>query len=163
MQTENDDEYEFPSYREIWGLKIELLGLFILLMATVWQVSITDRADKYTLDAKDRIQLIANSNLLLGIQDISLALGTKDPQKKQHYLNDAFETTQEAYLKISEIDMQSKSMEEEHFSWPKLVRKAHFVAGALLVILGKYLVYSHKRKVLDKERDARYKSLFGNP
>lgn len=56
------------------------------------------------------MQLIANTNTLLGVQDIALALSTKDLKKKEHYLNDAYDTTQEAYIKISEINMHTKSM-----------------------------------------------------
>lgn len=157
---DDDDKYEYPSYGEIWGLKIELFGLVVLLLASVWEVAITNGTEKYTLEAKEKMQLVANTNMLLGIQDIALALKAKNPKEKEHYLEDAYETTQEAYIKMSEISMNTKSLEEQHFSWRKLIYKAHFIFGGLLVILGKYMTYRHKRRIVDKDRDARYKALF---
>lgn len=159
--TDDDEEkYKYPSYLEIWGLKVELFGLLILVFATIWEVAITNKTDKYTLESKEQMQLVANTNLLLGIQDLALALKTKDITHKDQYLKDAYDTTQEAYVKMSEINMQTRSMEQQYFSWQRLMHKAHFIFGALLVMLGKYMVCTHKRRIVDKERDARYKALF---
>lgn len=157
---DDDDKYEFPSYGEIWGLKIEMFGLVVLLLASVWEVAITNRTDKYTLEVKEKMQLVANENILLGIQDIALALKATNPKEKQHFLEDAYDTTQEAYIKISEISMHTKSLEEEHFSWRRLIHKAHFIFGGLLVIFGKYMSFRHKRRIVDKDRDAKFKALF---
>ena len=61
---------------------------------------------------------------------------------------------------LTEINMYAKSLEQQLFSWQRLVHKAHFIFGALMVIVGKYMVYTHKRRIVDKERDARYKAFF---
>jgi len=158
--TDDEDKYKFPSYLEIWGLKVEMFGLLILVLASIWEVAITNRTDKYTLESKDQVQLVANTNLLLGVQDIALALKAKDIKHKEQYLKDAYDTTQEAHVKITEINMYAKSLEQQLFSWQRLVHKAHFIFGALMVIVGKYMVYTHKRRIVDKERDARYKAFF---
>jgi hypothetical protein len=129
---------------EVVGLTAEVIGLLILLLAALWQVSVTDWFD--TLPAKSQyfIQETANLAMLQALGKSASALNESDPERRRTYLNEVDDLTGKAMFRLIEDRTQTDAVLKSQGSWLKLVRHSLFVIGAALIVVGKAFVLRHK-------------------
>jgi hypothetical protein len=129
---------------EVVGLAVEVIGLVMLLLAALWQVSITDWFD--TLPAKSQyfIQETANLAVLEALGKSASALSENDPEGRRIHLNEVDDITRRAMSRLLEHRIQTDAVLKSQGAWLKLVRHSLFVVGAALIVVGKALVLRYK-------------------
>ena len=135
---------------EIFGLTAEVLGLATLLLAAIWQATVTDWHDAYPVRSQYFIQETANLAVLQALGKASMALNESNPERRRTQLNEADDITRQAMFRLVEIRTDTDAVEKSQTSWLKLIRHSLFVLGAALIILGKFLVLKHKQSLASK-------------
>lgn len=124
---------------EIRGLQVELVGLFFLLIATFWQSEFSGWWDKQLPESQNFIQEQVNLEVLHSLSVISKLAAISDAELRKKL---AYETSKRAEKKIiSVIDMREdrrKALNGQAALF-STIRLALALAGAVLLILGKYL------------------------
>lgn len=129
---------------ETIGLLLEVIGLVTLLIATVWQVAITDWLDRFPANAQYYIQETANLAVIRSIDDVAQALNETDLAKRKALVDQVHKVSGETQFKLIEIRDQTGHVENQQGYWLKLIRHAIFIFGAALIIVGKACVLRHK-------------------
>ena len=135
---------------EILGLSTEVLGLTFVLFAALWQGAVTDWLDRFPIKAQNYIQETANLAILRSINRVALAMNESDPIRRKELFAEAETISMETQFKLIEIRDQTSTVEKDQASWLTLVRKALFVIGATLIVVGKGLVLRYKSLAVSK-------------
>ena len=130
--------------RESKGLAFEIVGLSLLLAAAIWQGALSNLTDEFPTRSQSYIQETANIAILRGIDMTAAANRESDPAERQRYLSEASSVTREAMFKLIEIRTSTKAVVKSQGTPVKATRFYLFIFGALLVVIGKCLVLSHK-------------------
>ncbi len=139
---------------EISGLQCEVLGLLFLLIAAVWQAQFNDWFDKTARDWQSYIQEDVNIALLTSIEELSKQGLGKTEMAKQDAWNKIYERTSQAVNKAIRERTSRENLDMGQariFGW---IRFFFFTLGAILIVVGKYLVLRHKRSNLPPNPDA---------
>ncbi len=130
---------------EIWGLRLELIGLVVVLIVTSWQVIVTDFFETQHNAWKNSIQRDVNITILGSLIDISNQIATNDDNSKITASNlvrernyDVLNTT------IDESDSLEEWTNKEQYSFFMSIKGTLFILGALLFVVGKFLILKHK-------------------
>jgi hypothetical protein len=131
--------------REILGLRLELVGLLIVLLSTVWQAAFTDWFEKNSHNWIAYIQEEVNLSVLRAIDNVSQQLLENDQDKRQRLRNKIHDDISTAYGKaINERDKRS-ALDAGQARIFGTIRHGLLVLGATLIVLGKWLVLQHKK------------------
>jgi len=130
--------------KEVIGLSTEIVGLTLLLIASLWQIVFTDWLDSYPVKAQYYIQENANISLLRGIATVSQALNEGDLSKRNKLLDEAKRICVDTESKLVEDREATTHVVRDQGKPFKVVRKVLFVLGALLIIVGKISILKFK-------------------
>ena len=133
-----------PKSLEVRGLAIEIAGLVMLVVAAIWQASVTDWFDTFPAKSQYFIQETANLAVLRAQDSTALALAEEDAAKRKQRLYEVSDLTRKATGDLVKTRMQVETVEKSQGALLKLVRHALFVFGALLIVVGKFCVLRHK-------------------
>jgi hypothetical protein len=68
---------------EVRGLAAEIMGLVVLLIAALWQVSVTDWFDTFPARSQYFVQEAANIAVLQALEKNALAWNQNDPERRK--------------------------------------------------------------------------------
>ena len=131
--------------KEVWGLRCELTGLLIVLLATVWQATFTDWFDRTSRDWLGYIQEEVNISLLRSLDDLSGQVQELDETKKRELRLKVYDETSAAIFKAIEQRDQRNALAKGQEKIFGTIRYLLLALGAALIIFGKWLVLVHKR------------------
>ncbi len=129
--------------REVWGLRLELVGLCIILFATGWQVGVTDWWDQQLIEWQSRIQEEVNLAILLSLQQLGSLIAEDDKKEEKEKALRVYKLTSQAYQKaISMRDRRRETMANGQANDFQNVRAILLVMGAGFLTIGKWLTLS---------------------
>jgi hypothetical protein len=132
--------------KETIGLAMEIVGLTVLVMAAIWQASVTDWFDTFPAKSQLVIQETANLALLRAHDRTALALAEEDSKQKKVYLSEINELTRTAMSELIDTRTRFNNVDKTQGTPIKWVRHSLFILGAILIIIGKILVLLGKLK-----------------
>ena len=126
---------------KIWGLRLELAGLFLVLITAIWQVAFTDWFEGTAQDWVQYIQEDVNSVTIRALKDISSQIAESDPVARKKLANNVYEYTSKAQIRmIKERNKRNMFMKKGQYVFFMSVRAILFIFGAFLMVLGKWLL-----------------------
>jgi hypothetical protein len=128
------------------GLIIEILGMLILVIATVWDNNFSGWWDKQSSEWQYRIQEEMNLDMMYAMQKMVVISSNEDVQYKKQVANDTHSELEKAARRaIEERDARRRALngQAELFSTIKVWL---FILGTICVVLGKgiFLVSYYK-------------------
>jgi hypothetical protein len=130
--------------REISGLRLEIIGLFLLLAAAIWQAGFTDWFEKNNTEWQYYIQEDINIAVLANLKNLASMTANRDGKELMQQWEEIDQRTGNAISKaIVERDRRN-ALQKGQASFFKIVRLIMGISGALLIIIGKYNVFAHK-------------------
>jgi len=126
--------------RLIRGLRVQILGLAILLAAMAWQTFFSDWFDKSATEWQYFIQSEVNNASALVMQRLGSAMAASAPTARTEELRS---TANDALLALSQIALQrdiQRARSERRSLALKYGRFALFALGALVLIAGLVMV-----------------------
>ena len=132
--------------REIVGLRCEIVGLVVVLIATIWQGTFTDWFDKISRDWIAATQESVNLSLLYALNDLSRQVNEADPEKRQKIRMEIYDRVSAATTEAIRDRERRTALEKGQATIFSTTRYAMLLIGAALIVGGKWLVLTHKRK-----------------
>ena len=132
--------------REITGLFLEVLGLAVLLFASIWQAFVTDWLDNFPVKSQYYIQETANLAVLRSLDGLVQIAREDDPTRRKVEIDKVSMVAKDAQFQLIEIRDRTEKVEHDQGSWLKFIRHTLFVIGAAFIIFGKFFVLLHKAK-----------------
>lgn len=136
--------------REILGLRCEIAGLVVVLLATIWQGTFTDWFDKNSREWIAYTQESVNLALLRAIGDLSGQVNETDPDKKQKLRMDVYDNVAKASTEAIQERQRRTELDKGQANIFSTIRYAMLLIGAVLILGGKWLVLAHKRAAASK-------------
>jgi hypothetical protein len=136
MREGDDMQGEVASRRLIRALRVQILGLAILLSAMAWQTFFSDWFDKSATEWQYFIQSEVNSASALAMQRVAGAMAASAPAARTEELQT---TANDALLALSRIALErdlQRARSERRALAVKYGRFALFAIGALVLIAG---------------------------
>lgn len=131
--------------REIAGLRSEILGLVILLAAAIWQAWGTDWYDRFDLDYHYMIQGDVNNALLENQKSLaSMIRSTSNEQMLRDEGDRVLDRNYDTVIKVMEGEKRRAEVKKGEAKLFKNIRLVLALVGSICLILGKYLVLTHK-------------------
>ena len=131
--------------RELLGLRTEIVGLFLILFATIWQGTFTDWFDKTNQGWIAYTQETVNLSVLRALDDLSGQMQETDPDKRQKIRLEIYDNVSAATSAAIKEREARRALERGQAKVFSVIRYITLLIGAALVILGKWLVLAHKR------------------
>lgn len=131
--------------REVWGLRCELTGLLIVLLATVWQATFTDWFERNSSNWVAYIQEEVNLAVLMSLSDLSKQSITKSETESKEIRLQIHDRINNAISKAIEERNRREALDKGQANFFRTIRYSLLALGALLIIFGKWLVLVHKR------------------
>ena len=130
------------------ALILELLGLFILLGATCWQISWSDWYEKQENEWNNLIQKETDLVILKNISSLSRQLEEQNSETRKHIHETIMKETKDRYdFNIKEYNTLRKWTNNGQYVWVHIIRYCLFVIGSILIIISKYLsIHNLKNK-----------------
>ena len=129
--------------KELWGFRLELLGLIFLLIGGFWQANFSGWWDKQIPEWQYYIQHEVNLAILSSLQNISDLQVTEDKDLKEKIAKNVIERTSEAYsLSINERDKRHTAMSTGQAATFWSIQGNFVFFGALFLVLGKWLAFT---------------------
>jgi len=126
--------------KEVWGLKFEVAGLFLVVFATVWQVAFTNWFEEQGREWQALIQEDANVSILSSQIHLANALATDSAILRKELAGKVYERNSDAYSKqIRERDKRREFMKHGQSAYFGTVRSIFLVLGTLALLIGKWL------------------------
>jgi hypothetical protein len=136
----------FRASKEVWGPRIELLGLILLLAGAFWQAKFSGWWDQQLPEWQALIQEDVNLALLLSVQNIAKMQATNDENSKKYYVDQVQNSTNEAYeFSITERDKRKAAMRNGQAASFWSVRDIIMILGAALIVVGKWFNLQHAK------------------
>ncbi len=114
---------------ETIGLSVEISGLATLLIAAVWQATVTDWLDQFPVRSQYYIQETANLAILRSIDQLAFAMEETNPIRRKEQLAKAHEISNSTISKLIEIRDGTESVEKNN-----LIGLSSFVTHFLLSV-----------------------------
>ena len=140
--------------RELFGLRVEIVGLFLVLAATLWQGTFTDWFDGETRGSATYTQEMANVAILRGIDDLSSQIQEVDPEKRREARATVYENIAAATRTAFQERDSRRSLEKGQAKVFSIFRYIMLIAGASCIVLGKWLVLAHKSAAAGKASES---------
>lgn len=138
--------------RETAGLRLEILGLGLLLLAAIWQAGLADWFDRNDLESGYYIQEDVNIALLVNQKSLAgMAVEQGDKKALSESWEDIAKRSGNAIGKAVEERDHRLALQKTQASFYKSVRFYMALFGTLLIISGKYLVFTHKCAAASKQ------------
>jgi hypothetical protein len=124
----------------LWGLRLELIGLFIIFLTIVWQISFTNWFASVAQDWVRYIQEDVNYETLNSLQVISTQVAENNPERRAEMARDVYDRLTKARSKlIDERDKRDKFITNGQYSFFMTIHAALLVLGALMMVVGKWM------------------------
>ncbi|MFG6440509.1 hypothetical protein [Roseateles sp. LKC17W] len=130
--------------KEGWGLRIEVAGLAVVILAAGLQFVLLDWFAKNDRAAISMAQTSVNQAVLRSLQEMGDLLDTTDAEQKRHAHANIDQLATWALKDSAELDASRKRLANGQAGTTKNVYVALYVLGALLILLGKSLIAEHK-------------------
>lgn len=137
--------------QEVWGLRIELLGLILALGTAMFQAAIVDWFTGYQRDSIAVSQESVNLDVLASIQQLAHLIASPTEDLRRYGVESVERSTSHGTNTIDEYQRQRKRVTEGQQAIFAKIRLWLFFIGAALVILGKYLVMDHKHETAQQD------------
>jgi hypothetical protein len=132
---------------EVRALTFETLGLFLILMASGWQVYVSNWLNKQSAELVYYQRQDADIAVMNALKDISLALKTDDKEERARQLDSIATQTNDAIFKTFDSTRNRKLFEREYDTASTTYRFILFGIGSLLVLVGKLMARKHKENL----------------
>ncbi len=126
-----------------FGLGLEIVGLFILIIATAWDAEYSGWWDKTSFEMQYLIQEEANLSLLYGVADAIAVPTITDQVASKKAASAASERARLAADKIIKMrEDRNKSLQGQAADFAK-TKFWLLISGALFILLGKVIFFVH--------------------
>lgn len=125
---------------EIWALRLELLGLVMVMTATSWQVLVSDWFGSQPAQWRYQIQEEVNLALMRVLRSIGEQLATQDAESRREIYDSASKKINETVRRtVEERTKLNHWTNGGQYSVSHIVKNMLFVFGAAFFVAGKYL------------------------
>lgn len=131
---------------EIAGIRSEICGLALVLIAALWQAQFTDWFDRNNTEWSNYIQEDVNMAILASLHEMALGMSASDPELRKQEADAVADRTAATISKALEERNRRMALRKGQASYFGLVRLILAIAGAGLIIVGKYLAFLHKAR-----------------
>ncbi len=139
---------KFVKDYEFFGLLAEIVGLTLLLIAAVWQISFTDWFDHQYFESVHFVQEGVNGAILDAELMLAAQMAQEDVDKRKQGLNEIYDRVGQARSAAIEDRQRRDRMMKGQGAAFKSIRAALFVLGSLLIVTGKIMVLRHKKMLV---------------
>lgn len=133
---------------EIAGLRLEILGLIVLICAALWQAEVNDWFSKNATEGALIAQHSLADHTLYAIDRIGGILVTEDVTARLEMREALRESTNNSIDYANYFYESREKLNKGQATSLGFIRQILAIAGSLLIVLGKYLVSVHKRSLL---------------
>jgi len=129
---------------EILGLRLEVVGLAAVMIASLWQFVFTDWFESQPIEMQNIIQEEVNLTILQSLNNISYQLLAEDETQNKMAFGRVKERTDRTFLEtIEKRENRSNWMNGGQYKFFTAVKASLFVLGSILFVVGKVLVLHH--------------------
>jgi hypothetical protein len=123
---------------ERFSLQFEIAGIFILIVASFWQVKMSGRLEASFVEWQSQIQHEVNLSVLSAISDIaSLSEHQDDPALIKKIASSTSEKANKAYFRVSEMTNQREKELGGQVEWFSNVSLSLVLLGTFLTLSGR--------------------------
>lgn len=129
--------------KEIWGLRLELIGLIVIFIGAIWQSMFTSWWDRNLVEWQSYIQEEVNLAVLSSLRDLTSLEKINDIERRNNIIQESLDRIDRAYsTSIKERDKREKAMNDGQASLFFSIRAFLIILGAFLLVVGKWFLLS---------------------